>query len=166
MPVAGRDEAGALRRLRPQGPGVVAAAAQPQPTQRASHAPPHPAGCLAGGIRSPGVLVPQGTQYFPRGTRPNPYLANAYLWYTEGISSYNALQTEVTHRLSPDLQFRVNYTWAKNLDMNSGLTGAQSQNQSQMVMDRNDLRRDWGPSALNITSQSSISVLESARSTA
>ena len=38
-----------------------------------------PAGCLAGGIRSPGVLVPQGTPYFPRTTRPNPYLANAYL---------------------------------------------------------------------------------------
>jgi len=28
------------------------------------------AGCLAGGIRSPGVLVPQGTQYFPRGRGP------------------------------------------------------------------------------------------------
>jgi hypothetical protein len=41
--------------------------------------------------------------------------------------------------------------------MNSGLTGAQSQNQSQMVLDRNDLRRDWGPSALNVASQASIS---------
>jgi hypothetical protein len=55
------------------------------------------------------------------------------------------------------LQFRANYTWSKNLDMNSGLTGAQANNQAQMIMDRNDLRRDWGPSALNITSQSSIS---------
>ena len=35
-------------------------------------------------------------------------------------------------------------------------TGQQS---AQMVLDRNDLRRDWGPSALNITSQSSISAL-------
>src|SRR5260370_26084050 len=41
--------------------------------------------------------------------------------------------------------------------MNWGLTGAQENNQAQMIMDRNDLRRDWGPSALNITSQSSIS---------
>ena len=32
--------------------------------------------------------------------------------------------------------------------MNSGLTGAQAQNQAQMMLDRNDLRRDWGPSAL------------------
>jgi hypothetical protein len=41
--------------------------------------------------------------------------------------------------------------------MNSGLTGAQSQNQAQMILDRNDLRRDWGPSALNVESQASIS---------
>jgi len=37
------------------------------------------------------------------------------------------------------------------------LTGAQANNQAQMVLDRNDLRRDWGPSALNITSQAGIS---------
>lgn len=55
------------------------------------------------------------------------------------------------------MQFRANYTWSKNLDMNSALTGAQADNQAQMILDRNDLRRDWGPSALNITSQSSIS---------
>src|SRR5579862_61284 len=41
--------------------------------------------------------------------------------------------------------------------MNSGLTGAQANNQAQMILDRNDLGRDWGPSALNITSQASIS---------
>src|SRR2546426_4871503 len=60
-------------------------------------------------------------------------------------------------RLSRRLQFRGNYTWAKNLDMNSALTIAQAQNQPQMVMDRNDLHRDWGPSALTPTSQASIS---------
>jgi hypothetical protein len=41
--------------------------------------------------------------------------------------------------------------------MNSALTGAQSQNQAQMVLDRNDLKRDWGPSALNVASEASIS---------
>ena len=64
---------------------------------------------------------------------------------------------DFTRRLSTGLQFRANYTWSKNLDMNSGLTGAQAQNQAQMIMDRNDLQRDWGPSALNVTSQSSMS---------
>ena len=60
-------------------------------------------------------------------------------------------------RLAQGLQFRANYTWSKNLDMNSGLTGAQANNQAQMILDRNDLRRDWGLSALNVNSQTSIS---------
>ncbi len=115
-------------------------------------------GCVSGG--TPGVTkgeVPQGAQYIPVQSRPNPYLSGGFFWYTEGNSSYNALQTDITHRLSHGVQFRANYTWSKNLDMNSGLTGAQAQNQAQMILDRNDLRRDWGPSALDIASQAVIS---------
>jgi hypothetical protein len=41
--------------------------------------------------------------------------------------------------------------------MNSGLTGAQSQNQAQMILDARDLPRDWGLSALNVASQAGIS---------
>src|SRR4051794_9844176 len=37
------------------------------------------------------------------------------------------------------------------------LTIAQAQNQPQMVLDRNNPRRDWGPSALTPTHQASIS---------
>src|SRR5208282_3868644 len=51
------------------------------------------------------------------------------------------------------LQFRANYTWSKSLDNNSALTGAQSNNEAQMVLDRFDLRKDWGPSALNVAHQ-------------
>jgi hypothetical protein len=54
------------------------------------------------------------------------------------------------------LEFRANYTWSKNLDLNSALTGAQANNQAQMILDPYDLRRDWGPSALNVASQGSI----------
>jgi hypothetical protein len=118
------------------------------------------AGCQAGGIGAAASQskVAQGQQYIPVGTRPNPRLSGGFFWYTEGNSSYNALQMDVTRRLTAGLQFRGNYTWSKNLDMNSGLTGAQSNNQAQMIMDRNDLRRDWGPSALNVTHQGSVSV--------
>ncbi len=114
-------------------------------------------GCTAGGIGTTRAIVPQGGQYIPVGTRPNPYLSAAFFWMTEANSSYNALQLDLTRRLSRGLQFRAGYTWSKNLDMNSGLTGAQAQNQAQMIMDRNDPRRDWGPSALNVTSQSTMS---------
>jgi hypothetical protein len=101
--------------------------------------------------------VVQGQQYIPVTTRPDPYLGAGFFWYTEGNTSYNALETDVVHRFTHGLQFRANYTWSKDLDFNSGLTGAQSQNQAQMVLDRNDLKRDWGPSALNIANQASLS---------
>ena len=117
-----------------------------------------PAGCVAGGTGAPRSTVAQGGEYIPvTANRPNPYLSAGFFWLTEGNTSYNALQVDVTRRLSRGLQFRANYTFSKNLDINSGLTGAQAQNQAQMVMNRNDLHRDWGPSALNITNQSSLS---------
>jgi hypothetical protein len=123
------------------------------------------AGCTAGGVATSGAPataanqshVAEGAQYIPVGTRPNPYLGAGFFWYTDGNSSYNALETEVAHRLSRGLQIRASYTWSKNLDMNSGLTGAQSQNQSQMILQFTDPRRDWGPSALNPAQQLSIS---------
>ncbi len=109
---------------------------------------------LFGGRRPhrPAALVPQGTLYVPgpEPTLPNPDLGAGFFWYTEGNSSYNALQVDVIHRFSNGLQFRANYTWSKDLDINSALTGAQANNQPQMVLDPYDLRRDWGPSAYNI----------------
>ena len=116
--------------------------------------------CTAGGTgTAPAVQsqVKQGQQYLPLGTRPNPYLGAGFFWFTEGNSRYNALQVDVTRRLTHGLQFRANYTWSKNLDMNSGLTGAQAQNQAQMIMDRTDVSRDWGPSALNVKNQATFS---------
>jgi hypothetical protein len=121
---------------------------------------PNASGCASGGVATSSFgksNVPQGTQYIPLGTRPNPSLSAGFFWLTEGNSSYNALQVDVTHRISNGLEFRGNYTWSKNLDINSALTIAQANNQPQMVLDRNDLRRDWGPSALNATNQASIS---------
>jgi len=123
------------------------------------------AGCTAGGTTTGGAKAPassqskvsQGTLYIPVATRPNPYLGAGFFWYTEGNSSYNALQTDLSKRLSKGLQFRGNFTWSKNLDMNSGLTGAQASNQAQMILNRNDLYRDWGPSALNAKYQGSVS---------
>jgi hypothetical protein len=84
-------------------------------------------------------------------------VSNGFFWYSEGNSSYNALQIDVNRRLTQGFQIRANYTWSKNLDNNSALTIAQANNEPQMVMDRNDLRRDWGPSALNVTHQASFS---------
>ena len=115
--------------------------------------------CTSGGISATHGSVTQGTLYIPVQSRPNPSLSGGFFWMTEGNSSYNALQMDVTHRVSKGLEFRGNYTWSKNLDINSGLTGAQANNQAQMVLNRNDLQPDWGPSALNAASQASLSAL-------
>ena len=122
-------------------------------------------GCSSGGVATAASLagvphvVPQNAQYIPGpgASRPNANLGAGFFWFTEGNSRYNALQVDVTRRLSHGLRFRANYTWSKNLDLNSGLTGAQANNQAQMILDRNDIHRDWGPSALNVTNQASIS---------
>ncbi len=113
----------------------------------------NPSGCTAGGVGKATSTVPEGAEYIPVGLRPNPNLSGGFFWYSEGNSSYNALQVDVIRRFTRKLQFRANYTWSKSLDDNSALTGAQSSNQAQMVLDRFDLRKDWGPSALNVAQQ-------------
>jgi len=114
--------------------------------------------CTAGGIGTARGTVPQGTLYVPVATsRPNPFLGAGFFWYTEANTSYNALQIDLSRRLTRGLQLRGNFTWSKNLDMNSALTGAQANNQPQMVENRNNPRGDWGLSALNVTAQGSFS---------
>jgi hypothetical protein len=53
-----------------------------------------------------------------------PYIGydmNSVLYQAEGVSSYNALQTQVHKRLSHGLQFTASYTWSHALDEQSGL---------------------------------------------
>jgi len=117
------------------------------------------AGCSAGGNGKTGSLVPQGMLFVPgpKNVLPNPKLGAGFFWYTEGNSSYNALQVDLIRHFQHGLQFRANYTWSKDLDINSALTGAQANNQPQMVMDPYDVRRDWGPSAYNLPNSANLS---------
>jgi hypothetical protein len=123
--------------------------------------------CPTGGVGAARGTVVQGAQYIPVATgcpagfqcRPNPYMGAGFFWFSQGSTSYNALQLDVNRRLTAGLQVRANYTWAKSLDMNSAPTIAQANNQPQLALDRNNLRRDWGPSALNVAHQATISGL-------
>jgi carboxypeptidase family protein len=128
------------------------------PSQMCSNA----AGCLAGGImdpsKAPPALVPVGTQYIPSlGPlgRPDPYLGNGFFWYTEGVSNYNAVEVDLTKRVSNGLTFRGSYTFSKNLDDGSGLSSNEATNQTQNVLDRFDPLRDYGRSALDFEHQAS-----------
>ncbi len=73
----------------------------------------------------------------------------------EGIASYNALQADLTQRLSSGLVFRADYTFSKNLDDGTGVASSQAQNQSQSVMDPRHPLRDYGRSALDFRHQGS-----------
>jgi hypothetical protein len=121
--------------------------------------------CQAGGINvtaltgTTGVLpttVPQGTLYVPVSNPltllPNPNLAAGVQSYFFGVSSYNALQTEVTHRLSYGLQLKASYTWSRNLDDESGYSG-DTLNEGG-IEDVYQMRAiNWGPANVNRTHQ-------------
>ena len=63
--------------------------------------------------RHAGTPVPAGTYYVPTATSPNAALANTWTYFSEGDSSYNALQVDVNHRFSSGLRVRGVYTWSK-----------------------------------------------------
>ena len=115
------------------------------------------AGCTGGGVGATTRTVPSGAEYIPVGTRPNPYLSNAYIWFAEGTASYNALRLELKHRFNYGLEFRANYTWSKDLNIGTGVTSADAQNEAQMVMNPYQPKRDWGPSAQDVRNQFSFS---------
>ena len=56
--------------------------------------------------------------------RPFAYFASARVFQFNAFSNYNAGTITVRKRFEHGLLFRANYTWAKNLDMNSALNYA------------------------------------------
>jgi hypothetical protein len=92
-----------------------------------------------------------GTIYYPTGAAlANPNLANTTTWASEGISSYNALQVDVSRRFSHGLQFRGAYTFSKSLDDGTAWNTSVGANAPAFVMFPQDPKLDWGPSASNV----------------
>jgi hypothetical protein len=114
-----------------------------------------PAGCTSGGIGSARGRVPQGAQYIPVGSRPNPFLTGGGYWTSQGISTYNALQLDLKKAFTQGFSFRTNYTYSRNLDNGSSPTGSQAQNQQGALLDPNDPKRDYSRAALDFTHQAS-----------
>jgi hypothetical protein len=83
-------------------------------------------------------------------TRANNALANTRYTLSNANSSYNALQVNLMQRTTRGLQFRVNYTFSKSLDIhsssflaNEGIAGTTT------IMIPQNPRADWGPSNFN-----------------
>ena len=84
--------------------------------------------------------------------RLNPSYSNFALLDTEGVSWYNALQVNLTNRLSHGLQYQIAYTYGKLLDDTEGITNADTSNSAiGLTMNPFNSLLDWGPSEPHIS---------------
>ena len=92
-----------------------------------------------------GAPVPAGSYYIPAGSaRANPALANTWTWFSLGVSSYHALQVDVSRRMSHGLSLRGAYTWSKAIDDGDSLNQTTAGNAPGLVSNPYNLRADSG----------------------
>jgi hypothetical protein len=98
-----------------------------------------------------GAPIPAGSYYIPAGTpRANPALGSAWAWFSEGNSSYNALEVDANHRFSQGLVLRGVYTWSKALDNGDSLNMTAAGNAPGLVSNPFHLSSDWGPATYDV----------------
>jgi len=92
-----------------------------------------------------GMPVPAGTFFVAPGTKkPNPAIANTWTWFSEGNSTYNALQVDLKRRFSHGLSLRGVYTWSKSLDDGDSLNATAAANAVALLSNPYVPRADWG----------------------
>jgi len=91
-----------------------------------------------------GTPVAAGTYYVPTATKPNPVLANTWTYFSEGDSSYNALQLDVNHRFSGGFAVRGVYTRSKTIDDGDSLNATTSGGEPALASNPFNLRADKG----------------------
>ena len=110
-----------------------------------------------------GTPVPAGTYYIPfvppATPRANPSIANTWTWFSVGTSSYNALQVDMSRRLSKGLSFRGVYTYSKALDDGDSLNQTTAGNAPGLVANPYNLRADKGLATFNVTNLAVLNAL-------
>jgi hypothetical protein len=91
-----------------------------------------------------GTPVAAGTYYVPTAVRANPTIANTWTYFSEGDSSYNALQLDFNHRFSGGLAVRGVYTWSKTIDDGDSLNATTSGGEPALASNPFNLRADRG----------------------
>jgi hypothetical protein len=98
-----------------------------------------------------------GTPFIPTGSKDaNPAVANTTSWFSEGDSSYNALQVDVQHQLSHGFQLRGVYTYAKSLDDGDTTNTSISTSSPAFVSYPLDPSVDWGRSTFDARHSAAI----------
>ena len=134
------------------------------PTATANTTPPPPVVTISNGfpIGSPlaGAPVPDGAFYTPANTpKANPAIANTWTWFSEGTSSYNALQVDLRRRFSRGVSLRGVYTFAKTLDDGDSLNQTTAGNAPGLVSNPLNLAADKGLATFNIEHVGVVNVL-------
>lgn len=107
----------------------------------------YPATFPAGIANTP---VPAGTYFVPTTARANPSIANTWTWFSEGVSSYNALQVDVNRRFNGGLMLRGVYTFSKVLDDGDSLNATTSGGGPALASNPFNLRSDWGRGTFDV----------------
>ena len=98
-----------------------------------------------------------GSVFFPANAPlANPNLGPTTSWFTEGLSSYNALQVDVKRSFRHGFQIRGVYTFSKSLDDGTALNSSVGANAPGFVMFPLDPKLDWGPSNSDVRNLASI----------
>jgi Carboxypeptidase regulatory-like domain len=98
-----------------------------------------------------GTPVPAGTYFVPTTTKANPALANTWTYFSEGVSSYNALQVDLNRRFSGGLTLRGVYTFSKVLDDGDSVNATTSGGGPALASNPFHLRSDWGRGSFDVT---------------
>ena len=81
----------------------------------------------------------------------NPAVSNTTTWFSEGVSSYNALQVDLNHQFSHELQFRGVYTYSKTLDDGDSMNTSVATNAPAFVSNPlNPLQSDYGRASFDV----------------
>ena len=91
-----------------------------------------------------GSAIPAGTYYVPTSTRANDAIANTWTYFSEGDSSYNALQVDGNLRFSSGFTVRGVYTFAKTIDDGDSLNATTSGVEPALASNPFDLQADRG----------------------
>jgi hypothetical protein len=100
--------------------------------------------------------VPAGTYFNPSSTKPNTALANTWTWFSEGDSSYSALQLDLNRRFSGGLALRGVYTWSKTLDDGDSLNATAANNAVALLSIPDNPRADWGLATFDVRNAAAI----------
>jgi hypothetical protein len=107
-----------------------------------------------------GAAVPAGSFYVPSGApRANPTLANTWTWFSEGTSSYNALQVDLRRRFSHGLSLRGVYTFSKTLDDGDSLNQTTAGNAPGLASNPLNLASDKGLATFGVKNIAVINAL-------